>query len=116
MFLMCIVEFSLLLVAGFALMFRLPLVIRHSVDELSRLFPRYIGPPRFCCILIPIGKAISAETRKIHQVDVLHIGPLSKMLDKTAQHRRLELGVEIGIDWGHGLPCLLRLCERAGEL
>lgn len=116
MFLMCVLEFSLLLIAGFALIFRLPLLIGHAIDERSRLFPRYIASSRFCCIYIPIGKAIPAETRKIHQIDVLHLWPRSEVLDETAQNRRLELGLQFRIDSRHGLSLSSEALFCSGEL
>src|SRR5687768_8762958 len=77
--------FALLFGSGFALMLRLPLPVGHPVDEFPSYRSRHFDPPRFCCIFIPVCKAISAEARKIHKIDVLHFATPPQMLDEPPQ-------------------------------
>src|SRR5436190_5076597 len=85
-------EGCLLLGAGFLLIFRPPLVVGHAIDDLARFG---IGE-REAAVLgfgaIPFRQAVTAEAGQVHQIDVLHIGPLAQMLHEPAEGCSLELG------------------------
>src|SRR6266550_2123600 len=52
-------------------------------------------------VLEPIGQAIAAEAREIHQVDILDVGPRSEVLDQAPEGRGFEFRSGLFID-GHG--------------
>ncbi|PAV68588.1 hypothetical protein WR25_08163 [Diploscapter pachys] len=81
----------------FGLVARLPLVLRHAVDRLTR--GRLVQPAGF---LDPVRQAVAAESGQPHQVDVLRVGAMAQVADEAAERLR---GDRIGqrIEFvGHG--------------
>src|SRR5262245_61049943 len=70
----------------------LPGLVRHPVDDLPRLFLAEREPLSRGRLMVPAGETIAAEARKLHQVDVLHVGPLAQMRYEPAEGGGLELG------------------------
>ena len=70
----------------------------HAVDDFARLLLAEIAV-RFGD---PVGKAVAAEARRPHQINVLNVGPVLQMRDQAAEggcsHRVVEHIV------GHGDP------------
>src|SRR5262249_44359534 len=67
----------------------LPSLIGHAVDDLPRLFlgDRYsLGGGS---LLIPVGETVTAESGKLHQVNILHVTALAQMFNESAKRRRL---------------------------
>ena len=64
---------------------RLPLRIRHTVNNLSCLIIGYFNPPRCRFCAVPFRQTISAETRQVHQVNILHIFVFIKMLQQPSE-------------------------------
>src|SRR5262245_18157185 len=74
------------------LMSRLPLLVSHAVDRLPRFVLAQGKASRRGRLLIPIGEAVPAKPRELHEVDVLNVGPLAKMADEPSEGFRLDLG------------------------
>ena len=67
------------------LVFRLPFLVRHAVNDLARI---RIGDDDALGVRlfpIPAAEAIPAESRQIHHIDVLHVGALPQMRHKAAE-------------------------------
>src|ERR1700737_3517789 len=80
-----------LLRTGGALMGRLPGLVGHAVDGLAALVLAHRGTLGVGLFLEPVGEAVAAETREIHQVDVLDIGAGTQMVDKAPEDRSFEV-------------------------
>src|ERR1700684_811743 len=65
---------GLLLRCRLFLVFRLPFLIGHAVDDLARLGIGQLHALLFGRLAVPARQAITAETGQIHHVDMLHIG------------------------------------------
>src|SRR5689334_11135397 len=76
----------------FLLVLRLPLIVRHAVDDLARLRIRHSDAALLGCLAIPLREAIAAEAREIHEVEILHVGARAQMLDQLAKSGGFELG------------------------
>src|SRR3954452_24449604 len=87
------VECGLLRGRGFLLVLRLPLLIGHAVDLLTALVLSERNTLVVGGFLHPVAEAIAAQAREIHQVDVLHLGARTQMLDEAAEHRGVEFGL-----------------------
>src|SRR3981189_1151404 len=74
-----------LLWAGGALMGRLRGLVGHAVDGLAALVLAHVSAFGIGFFLKPIGQAVSAETRQIHQIDILDIRAGAPMLDKAPE-------------------------------
>src|SRR5690349_6494735 len=83
------------------LMARLPLRVGHAINDLASLalFERQAAGPGG--VLVPVRQAIPAEPGKVHEVDVLHVGPFPKMFDEPPECRRLEFGPRRDIKFNH---------------
>jgi hypothetical protein len=79
-----------LLGAGLALKSRLPGLIGHAVDGLAAFVLAYLGAPRVGLLLEPVGQAVAAEARKIHEIDVLDIGAGAQMFDQAPENGGFE--------------------------
>src|SRR6478672_7798012 len=79
-----------LLGTGLALKSRLPGLIRHAVDGLAAFVLAHPGAPRVGLLLEPVGQAVAAEARKIHEIDVLHIGARAQMFDQAPENGGFE--------------------------
>src|SRR5690606_1330755 len=91
-------EGGLLLRRGFLLIPRPPLVIRHAVDRFARLILAHGLAGCAGCLLVPVGEAVAAEAREVHEVDVLHVGSLAQMRDQLAECSGFELGSGLLVD------------------
>src|SRR5919107_3823896 len=87
---------------GLALMALLPLLVGHAVDMSSALLLRECDPALVGGILQPVGEAVAAEARKVHEVDVLNVRALAQMLEEPAEGGGLQLGPGRRIDVRHG--------------
>src|SRR5579863_3340547 len=85
-------EARLLLGARFLLVLRLPLLVRHAVDDLARLGIGKLETALAGRRAIPFREAVAAEPGEVHEVDVLHVGALAQMLHEAAEGRGFELG------------------------
>src|SRR5690606_29017700 len=88
----------------FGLILCLPLLIRHAVDQLARLFLRHrdaLFPRRF---LIPVRQAVAAEAGEVHQVDILHVGTVAQMRHELAEGGRFQLRPGLLVKLGHSSP------------
>src|ERR1700719_475046 len=85
-------ECGALIRARFTLVFRLPLVVRHAVDELPALVLGHGNALGVGRLLHPVREAVAAEAGKVHQVDVLHLGTRSQMLDEAPEYGGFEVG------------------------
>jgi hypothetical protein len=83
---------------GLALVLRLPCFIRHAIDRLTALVLGQGNAFFVGGILKPVRQAVAAKARKIHQVDILHIGAASQMLHKTAKHGCLQFRLSFVVD------------------
>src|SRR4051794_27416308 len=96
------------------LVLHLPLLIRHAVDDLAALVLAQRETLGVGGFLHPVAEAIAAEARKVHQIDVLHVGARTQMLDQTAEHRGFELGLGLGVN-GHGGVLVLSPCNMGPD-
>src|SRR5258706_8680859 len=76
-----------LLGAGRTLMGRLPGLVGHAVDDFAALVLAHVNAFGVGFVLEPIGQAVAAETREIHQIDVLDVGAGAQVLDEAPEHR-----------------------------
>src|SRR3984893_15152810 len=74
-----------LLGAGRALMGRLPGLVGHAVDGLAALVLAHVSALGVGFLLEPVGEAVAAEAREIHQVVVLDVVAGAQMLDKAPE-------------------------------
>src|SRR5690242_10475832 len=99
-------------------MHRLPVLVRHPVDDLARL---RVGE-RDAALLgggaVPLGQAVPAEPGQVHDIDVLDIRALPEVGDEAAKRRGLELGASAVVDRvGHVLfyrVCYVAAMDAAG--
>src|SRR6202521_115167 len=99
----------LLLGTGRALMSRLPGLVGHAVDGLAALVLAHRRTLGVGFFLEPIGQAVAAEAREIHQIDVLDVAAGAQMFDQAPEHRRFKFRSGLLVDC-HGL--LSRLLSR----
>src|SRR5918997_662574 len=92
---------------GLALMALLPLLVGHAVHMSSALLLRERDPPLVGRILQPVGEAVAAEARKVHEVDVLNVRAFAQMRDQPAEGGGLQLRAGPVVDVLHWLdaPC-----------
>src|SRR5271166_1241856 len=88
--------------APLCLMPRLPGLVGHPIDAFAGLLLRDGEPALDGRLLIPIGEAIPAETRQIHQIDVLHPSVLAQMRNEPPEGRGLKLSRDSSINFAHG--------------
>src|SRR5262245_54185386 len=62
----------------------LPSLIGHAVDDLSRLFFIERQALSGGSLLIPVREAVTAESGKLHQVNILHVTALAQMFNEPA--------------------------------
>src|SRR5450432_3234694 len=91
----------------FPLMLRLPLRKRFAVDVLAGLVPGHVDAVLRRGLAIPVGKAVAAEPREDHQVEVLHVAALVEMLQQAAECGGFEFGGSVGHN--------VRSCKRAAS-
>src|SRR5437660_4099232 len=97
-------ESGLLFGGRFLLVLLAPLVIRHAVDDFTRLGVAerdalFVGRGA-----VPFRQAVAAEAGEVHQVDVLYVGALAQMRDQRAVRRGFKLGAGLVV---HNPPPLL---------
>src|SRR5271166_510546 len=85
-------EGGLLLWARLFLIFRLPFVVGHAVDDFPRLRVRQRDAALLSLLAIPPRQAVATKAGHVHQIDVLDIVPLAQMLDEPPEGRGFELG------------------------
>src|SRR5262245_9263957 len=95
-------EGGLLLRARLLLVLRLPVPVRHAVDNLARLVLAQPLPLLLGGFLIPVGEAVAAEAGEVHQVDVLHVGAFAQVRDELAVSCGLKLGTGLVVEVAHG--------------
>jgi len=100
-----------LLCAGGALMGSLPGLVGHAIDNLATLVPAHLHPPCVGGFLEPVGQAVAAETREIHQLDILHIVARAEMFDQAPEGGGFEFRSGSVID-RHGRSLSVCLCLR----
>src|SRR5260370_34629082 len=99
-------EGGLLLGARLLLVLLAPLVIGHAVDDLARLGVAERDAAFLGRGAVPFRQAVAAETGRVHQIDVLHVGALAQMRDQRAVRRGFELGAGLVVHL-HLLCCPL---------
>jgi len=67
----------------------LPSLIGHAVDDLSRLFFIERQALSGGSLLVPVREAVTAESGKLHQVNILHVTALAQMFNESTKRRRL---------------------------
>src|SRR5215831_10813388 len=67
------------------LVLRLPLVIGHAIDDLSRFGVAEREAAFLGGRAIPFREAVPAKAGKVHQVDVLHVRALAQMRDQPPE-------------------------------
>ena len=72
------------------LMRLLPGFVGHAVDGLAALVLADRGTLGVRRFLEPVGQAVAAEAREIHQVDILNIGAGAQMFDKAPEDGGFE--------------------------
>ena len=107
-----------LLIARLGLVRGLPFVVRHAVNALARILIAQANAGVCSADMVPLGEAVPTESRKDHQLDVLHVGARLKVCDELAE------GVRLGLDLCRGLhrrfvrrvgrECLEQRLDRAG--
>src|SRR5712671_3016187 len=90
-------EGGLLIRRRFLLVLLAPFVIRHAIDDLTRLGIAERDTLLLGGGAVPFRQAIAAEAGEAHQVDVLHIGALAQMREQRAEGRGLEFGAGLVI-------------------
>src|SRR4029453_6441294 len=81
----------------------LPARERFAVDALARGVLVHFDAARFGGFAVPVGKAVAAEARCDHKIDVLHVGTLVQMREQAPERGGLEFG--IAIDHGPSPLC-----------
>src|SRR5579871_2358131 len=69
---------------------RLPGLVRHAVDGFAAFVLAHRRTLGVGLFLEPVGEAVAAEARHIHQIDILNIGAGTQMLDQTPEYRGLK--------------------------
>ena len=64
------------------LVFLFPFLEGHAVDQGASMILRYRSSGILRRFGVPVGEAVSAETGKIHEIDILNIASLGEMLEK----------------------------------
>ena len=95
---MLFVEGSSLLRRRFGLIPRLPIGVRHPVDQLSSAFFTKLDSLAFGGFLIPARQTVSAEPGEVHERDVLYVCPLAQMIDQPSEGGSLELDARAFVD------------------
>ena len=96
-------EGGLLLGAGFGLVLVAPFAKGHAIEGLAAIILGHLDPALNGGLLIPAAQAVSAETCKVHHVDILDISALSEMVAQAAERGGFKLGAGCVI---HGSsPC-----------
>src|SRR6185312_6758731 len=108
-----LLERGLLVLGSLFLMLRLPLLVRHAVDPLAALVLGHRNPAFVGGVLHPVRQAIAAEARKIHQIDILHVGACAQMLDEAPESGGLEFGSGLVVE-RHGYRPFPWVAEGAG--
>src|SRR5688500_18424307 len=88
--------------ARLVLMLRLPLLVGHAVDVCAAVVLGERDGALVRGVLQPVGQAVAAEAGQIHEIDVLHVRARAEVLDKPAESRCLELGLDLWVD-AHGV-------------
>src|SRR5690348_1996732 len=103
-------RFSLaeLCAGGLSLIFRFPLFVRHAVDRFATLVLGHGNALRVGGVLHPVGQAVAAEARKVHEVDILHVSATAQMLNEAPQNGGFEF-CACSVVEGHAI--LLFRCE-----
>jgi hypothetical protein len=71
----------------------LPLAIRHAIDDLAGLVVGNVDVALFGGRHVPLGQAVAAEAREVHQVDVLlYVGVPAQVVAQPPEGGGLELG------------------------
>jgi len=83
-------EGRLLLGRGFGLVARLPRLVGHAVDDLTRRVVAQVVAVRLRGRGVPLGQAVPAKAGQVHQVDVLDVGALLQVGDQVAEHLGIE--------------------------
>lgn len=91
-------ESVLLRLCRFGLVPSFPFLIRHAVDMAARIFPGQRDTLFIRRVLQPVPEAIPAETRQIHQIDVLRVRALAEMGDQAAESRRFQFRAGLGVE------------------
>src|SRR5262249_14068403 len=89
---------------------RLPLLVGHSVDHLASVGIAELDAALDRRGAIPLRQAVPAEPGEVHDVEVLDVGALAKVLDQAAERRGLDLGTEWLGDVRHALGVAQRAC------
>src|SRR5580693_7216714 len=79
-----------LLGAGVALISRLPGLVGHAVDGLAALVLAHGRAFGVGFLFKPVGQAVAAEARQIHQIDVLDVATGTQMFDQAPEHGRFK--------------------------
>src|SRR5262249_19878389 len=106
-------EGGLLLGRRLFLIFRAPLRGRHAVDARAGLVLVQRDALVRRGVLVPIAEAVAAEAAMDHEIDVLNIRALTKMLDQAGERRRLQLDLQLGINRGHESAPIIRASRSA---
>src|SRR5450830_604422 len=78
-------ERRLLFGAGFLLVLGFPLGVRHAVNHFAGVVEADLDLAFVGSGLVPLGQAVAAETREVHQVDVLHVLAAVQVGDQSAE-------------------------------
>jgi len=76
---MSLLILTFLCLGGLSLMLVFPLRIRHAVDNLTRRIEVEINISLRGLCRIPLRQTVTAKSRKVHQINVLHIIALSQV-------------------------------------
>src|SRR5665213_1950478 len=90
-----------LLGTGRTLVGRFPGLVGHTVDGLAALILAQRRALGIGLLLEPVGEAVAAEARQIHQVDVLDIAARAQMFDQTPKNGGFKFRSGFVVD-GHG--------------
>src|SRR5690606_41968761 len=74
--------FRSLLGRRLGLVARFPLALWHAVDDRARLLLAH----RAVRFGDPVGEAVAAEAGQTHQIDVLRVGAVLQMPDRSEEH------------------------------
>src|SRR5262245_55258996 len=69
-----------------------PFFVRHAVNELAALLLAHRHAARVGRVLHPIRQAIATKAGEIHEIEVLHVGALTQMLDEAPESGCFEFG------------------------
>src|SRR5690348_4010369 len=99
-------ERGLLFRTRFLLVLRLPLLVRHAVDDLPGVRVGQSHTLRLGRLAVPPAQAVAAEPGEVHQIDVLHVGALAQMIHEPAKSRSFQFsaGRLVELRCSHGGP------------